>query len=397
MDLNKYEQVKWVWELVKNKAKIRTVIQGNFRARSKRKAITPKREFPHDSALGTYIVEKCGYLCEPWSHEGLNKGPTSDEYEEESYDASKLQEFMGKFSVITPVDDDETLGVVHSSHRTGIHTRHHQGPITLVRIPEECMIIFHAQLWHYGDRSHLGSCRMKSNIRAFSYMRVKGFVIPQDMDTDAANQVYDGWCKESCDDCRPVHETMLADNSRFDGNVWKTNKNREDIKSMFPGSYLMGDLATLGWVVIKAKILEVKNIEGWVSDMTKLVGSDANFRKWATIQDKDTAIQYPHFVDTSPSEGLYKSISGDRKQAWPRLNKRNLSTYRSISQWFKENLQVEGNYIKWNTTIEAKGSNFLSNDGAVQEQQIHIDYEKYYKAKEFGPHVTGLISEMVQV
>ena len=81
-------------------------------------------------------------------------------------------------------------------------------------------------------------------------MSVKGWKFP--LDEYTYRFTYKHWCQiSSCDKCKTVREAF-ADDSRFYKNVWRTSRIPEKLENLLPGSYVMGDLNTLGWVVLKA-------------------------------------------------------------------------------------------------------------------------------------------------
>ena len=115
----------------------------------------------------------------------------------------RLRVFGGNFSCIVPLEDDATLGIAHFSHRTQsyeFHT-HHNGIITRVVIPVGCMIIFHANLYHYGDKAEVGLSSVKSSLRAFFYLTHEHINIYLTYETWKASYIQEGWCDDECNEC----------------------------------------------------------------------------------------------------------------------------------------------------------------------------------------------------
>ena len=63
----------------------------------------------------------------------------------------------------------------------------HIGSSSRVVVPARCMVMFHANLYHYVVRSMLGISSIPFCHHAFAHMPVKGFVFPPQEFTNSAD------------------------------------------------------------------------------------------------------------------------------------------------------------------------------------------------------------------
>ena len=102
------------------------------------------------------------------------------------------------------------------------------------------MIIFHAYLFHHGDRSQLDGYELKKSIRFFAYLQDNNFVLPAAPETYHA--MADGWC-HGCKQCAEV-KANLKDHrcNGEEGMVWRCKYDRQKIIHMDSGMQVMGDI-----------------------------------------------------------------------------------------------------------------------------------------------------------
>ena len=121
------------------------------------------------------IINKFYYGEEPWEVGGnrvisVNKNHIQTKL---MFDQAGGTNFAGNFSILAPLGCFMQIGVAHSSHRawTGGTDKAHLGSVTLVRVPDQCMIIFHGHLFHYGDRAQFSECNFAYTLHMFAYLR----------------------------------------------------------------------------------------------------------------------------------------------------------------------------------------------------------------------------------
>lgn len=192
-----------------------------------------------DDSLGMHIVKTFGYGDVLWKN--------SDREE------SSGGEFEGNFSVITPAGKSIRLGIYHSSHCcwTGGDTCH-VGSVTLVEIPDQCLVIFHGILFHYGDRAQFDACQFIPSLRLFNYLRSESIHnLGHETTTCLAEPSL--WCDYSCEQCNLIHDKLKKKRCKGkDEMVWSCDLSPSEIFTMKPGAHVMGSLNSLGWAVVKS-------------------------------------------------------------------------------------------------------------------------------------------------
>ena len=69
-----------------------------------------------------------------------------------------------------------------------------------------------------------------------------------------------------------------------DDMVWNSDK---DVEMLEPGEYVMGDIHTLGWVIIKYYECVGSELKGYSKEVQNIVGKGTPFAKWNTIQNSE--------------------------------------------------------------------------------------------------------------
>ena len=104
----------------------------------------------------------------------------------------KNKKVWGRFSMIFPLQHGGcTIGVLHGSHRSTIPI--HLSQATRVFIPYGCFILFHARLYHYGDKTTMDCGSPHSSIRGFAY------VVEEDYPIQTYNET---WILQQRDVCQ---------------------------------------------------------------------------------------------------------------------------------------------------------------------------------------------------
>ena len=77
---------------------------------------------------------------------------------------------------------------------------------------------------------------------------------------------------------------MFNKHPNFNGIVWKYSRTESTIEGLNAGDYVMGDLSTLGWVIVKAFhfVSGEKHLE-FLSEFGRVIGSSP-MRNWVSIQ-----------------------------------------------------------------------------------------------------------------
>ena len=355
--------------------------------------IKQKKKISHDSSLGESIVKRFNYHDPPWYFEDT---ATCEYTGEEIHILPRLRSantqnqpstFAGNFSVINALGDPFQIGILHCSHRGPTVNQDvtkqlvHYGSSSLVQVPANCMIIFHANLYHYGARSQFNAYTFLNNVRTFTYMAAKGTVLPivEEIGTDAQST----WCKMECEECKNVMKDLKE--YRCDGNhVWKYNS-EDSVDKMYHGQYIMGDIETLGWVIVRGYNCEGEDLVGFVKDFQGLIGKTKPFDGWTVVQQGEHNIMHREFfIASGPYAELFKAgkRSGKRMMRAKKSMGKEMEKYKHMSKWFDESLKVASEYVRLNTILEATyafiDTNVLANEGAVSEQRLHTDYPRIW-------------------
>ena len=110
------------------------------------------------------------------------------------------------------------------------------------------MILFHELLSHCGESSQYNSSNgFRKDLREFSYVTdEKNF-----FDVKAVTHTPSNFCQK-CDKCEKVQE-MLVD-LRCNNNQECTWKTEEYLPNKSESEYVIGDINSLGWVVLKHQL-----------------------------------------------------------------------------------------------------------------------------------------------
>ena len=303
--------MQWNWSLLASGDTILAKLKNRFNDRVRMNKKSKKNKFCHDSDVGQYIIEQFGYNDVPWSFNKSNVGPA--DYDEDatvtrSDDVSvKIKNFTGNFSVIIALGEPCNLGIVHGSHR-GPEKREgglfHQGSTSLIQIPDRCMIICHGNMSHYGPRAQFNTYTFRKNIRSFAYMNVKGYKFETDEVTHSEDTM---WCELKCEKCKDVR-TTLEDEKCDNDMVWESDK---DVEMLDPGEFIMGDIHTLGWVIIKSYQYVGLELKGYYKELMNIVGTKTPFHKWNTIQHSEkNEMKSNHFIAHEPHSELFAGAKG---------------------------------------------------------------------------------------
>ena len=172
--------------------------------------------------------------------------------------------------------------------------------------------------------------------------------------------------------------------------VWKCTKSPEDIELLHPGEYVMGDINTLGWAVIKSYEFSGEELVKYVKEMNTTT-SQTKIIKCHSIQQTGNDMQYPHFIASGPYQELFDTAVNPRRLMKCQLNQsiHIFNKLPMLSALFDFLMVYAMKHVKFNTIIDAQyvctGKNLLANDGAIREQYIHTDYKVLYNVKPLTP------------
>ena len=335
--------------------------------------------------MGSTLIETFEYGDVPWKVFG-NKVLKPDESTHKTRGQATINgatAFAGNFSVLMPQGSSFRIGVAHGTHRFWTEEtdsediKCHLGGVTLVEVPENCMIIFHAFLFHYGDRAMYEHFKFQRNYRLFAYLKDSQVVLPTISQTHHAIMQF--WCDESCDVCGDIHKKLKDDFcSGSDDMVWRFPKNTYDLEDLDPGHVVMGDIPTLGWAVIKCfQYSDPKDITSYNNQMASL---DRQVKTWKPIQaKKDNDVQFPCFNKTGDMP-MFEKRGGKRRMmvSNPSESLDKIHQYPKIELLFSKNLFLCNIYLNRVTHCRCDyhffAHNILANDKDVCEQYIHTDY-----------------------
>ena len=354
----------------------------------------------HDRLIGQEIVNKFNYSDVPWKDEkGLMEvyipaGNVRTRGQKEF----EVNNFFGNFSIIQAQGDSFYLGIMNSSHRASITDVHHLGSACVVEITDNCLIIFHEHVFHFGDRNEFKNYNFQDKIRLFAFLSEVRYTFPVQLESFRTEPHY--WCQD-CDACKKIRS--MLEKERWDCpeyHRWVFPYTNHEIDNMVDGSHVMGNRDTLGWAVIKGHTLPEDQMVDYAKIMRDIQGI---FKSWLCIQglkskgveQKDKHLQFPNLVNRKLNEkhflaelkgpgsgkGGCHMMYGTEESLKDKLKE----DYPIIYNCFEENLEICSKYIRMNTTIRAfyvfNGHNIIVNRGAIREQSAHTDYRKFPKPK----------------
>ena len=249
-----------------------------------------------DRDLGKVVVQDFHYGRNVWTIKGNEVIIQDSEHTQtrNQYKISGSSSFQGNFSIISPLGSPIRIGIAHGSHRSWDKLVH-LGSVTLVEIPDECIIIFHAFLFHYGDRAQWCDYQFKTNLSSFAYLREKNYNPTQQLET--YHSLSDNWCKYNCLQCASVNTVLKIDRcQRKKEMVWMTKHNKAEIMALKPGDHVFGDIGFLGWAVIKSFVHRDVDKSAFLEEMHKL-NSDFvnNHTSWHNI-DSNENMQFEQLI-----------------------------------------------------------------------------------------------------
>ena len=123
--------------------------------------------------------------------------------------------------------------------------------------------------------------------------------------------------------------------------VWNSDK---DVEILEPGEYVMGDIHTLGWVIIKSYECIGSELKGYSKEVQNIVGKGTPFAKWNTIQNSDkNEMKSNHFIALEPHSNLFDSRQGKRMMKITKNDKVDKNPFQKekhVLKWFDTNLEV---------------------------------------------------------
>ena len=146
------------------------------------------------------------------------------------------------------------LGVLNGSHLSPKEI--HLGTATKVHIPYGCVIIFHACLYHYGDKSQIEAGSYSKAPRAFSYIVEHNYPTPEESLKTWKLTPYRTCDLKNCKKCEDL-KTFIS-NLVDTRQVWYPSRSTHSIST---SEALYGNLDEFGWVVIKGSVLEDLTLE----------------------------------------------------------------------------------------------------------------------------------------
>ena len=160
--------------------------------------------------------------------------------------------------------------------------------------------------------------------------------------------------------------------------VWTCPKTRLQVEHMPPMTVVMGDISTLGWVIVKCACIENEDLPGLMIDMGKL--QTQVYKGWQVIQSSNQKLL--QFSQLHKHNDLYTSPASrrmrfadyrgfdDMKGLYPSLKKLMDRNEDVCSEFMSNNTPFESNF-------EFRGHNILGNLQGVKEQVMHTDYSYY--------------------
>ena len=178
-----------------------------------------------------------------------------------------------------------------------------------MEIPDKCIIIFHAFLYHYGDKAQWYDHKFQANLRTFTYLREKEYLPNSHLETYQGS--LSDWCNNKCDPCKSFHEILKYQRcNNQDEMVWTTKMSTSQINLLPPGGFIMGDIDYLGWAVIKSFIHPISKLVLFSNEINHLQDEfENNKRYWNNITGHKK-LQFKDLCTKDENETYFKKYKG---------------------------------------------------------------------------------------
>ena len=349
-----WSKVRWSFTSTSDSLTIRKQVRKRLMDRILvMKKYTPKKDGVfHDCTVGKHLVDTLQYHKVPWDYEERSTAlvPDNDDINtRHGVVSDSLAKFGGNFSCIYALGEPVNLGILHASHRgpSKKDGHMHLGFTSLVQIPDKCMIIFHSNLYHYGARSMFKTYHFLENFRLFFYMCAKGTNFELNEETFT---VWEMWCEKDCDLCKEIG-TFLEKRLCDENMVWKP---KVDVDKLNPGEYIMGDINSLGWVMIKGFEVLGKDLVKLAQDFAYIRGvkKPLDSNSWTIIQGSGptSKMQFPCLIATEPHAELFKHKQGSRMMFVKKTeNPKAMDDYTIVLKLHHHNLDLAADFVSKKT------------------------------------------------
>ena len=298
--------------------------------------------------------------------------------------SSRNSGFGGRFSWISSLGSEFNVGVINCSHTQvgDDNGSYHVGGISRVKVPNGCFILFHSGLYHYGDRCRIVGGQYIHDMRAFSYLVESEYVMPSTTETfPLSDKIV---CDEKdCAECFRM-KCILKEVTDDFGVVVPLP---ETMMYMHPGKMLSGNLALLGWAVVKGltpnkenqllmeeELVNMNNVVTW-SDIGNQNIGDTNGTMNKTMKVKSLCDP-----TISQMRKRHKKVKCSRQMLYAKgvPEKKFREKYPCLHTFFDNSLLLAKLFLHRDIGMfkqyKFSGKNILRNIGYVNEQYIHTDY-----------------------
>lgn len=391
---------KWEWKVYYKDA---NVITEKIRKRLL-DLLNPKKFLMHrqnmqEVDIGVQLMEGYELKKAPWEDalpQQIQEGVRSTR-------AKANPSWGGRFSIIIPLENDVTIGMLHCSH-INFNSPLHLGGVSRIGIPLGCFILFNFQMYHYGDVTGILGCQPLQSVRAFAYLVEQDYPDPGRIETFKAGEFCDG---DQCPECKRMREVLapVVDEE----NIWHPDP--QLLQSAKIGHSVLGNVHSLGWVVVKGSNPH-NDFKKWdiSRDLSTLVWNDkTNWHKIGNLytssskqqkKPKENDMVVNGIVITKKNlntrEMVHKSLQNDpynlmaMREIPGTTSCREMKYVRGVDWDFEEKCPILSAMLRCNRVLanvflrkftgvqmnyQFFGLNFLRNKNFVLQQYLHRDYE----------------------
>ena len=277
-----------------------------------------------------------------------------------------------RFSILFPVKfAGFNIGILHGSHM--IKTTFHLGAVTKVHVPYGSVLLFHSDLYHFGDCTLIDGGKCTTSARGFSYVVEEGF--PDEGEAKTFHLQDKETCSDlKCNKCEQLSNTLMKYSGQNDG-IWRpylaTNNNTG------VGTVINGDMKSLGWAILHVGIPDptfnnkLQDELGVVFNKMweDIIQTTHSMRRMKT---KHLESKKPEFLSPDYEVHGKRMLYGKPYMTFEQdsvLELLFLRNFKVVQDYIKDDVYKGENYTMHNP-------NLIRNVKWVYEQHIHTDYER---------------------
>ena len=194
------------------------------------------------------------------------------------------------------------IGVMHGSHMSPLPI--HSGSMSKVHVPFGSVLLFHNDLYHFGDHTLMDGGKCTTSLRAFCYVFDGGYKAPVEKKTYHLGP--NDLCEDkTCSSCQDISGILMQCDGEGHG-AWRPIFHPCFLRDA--GIILHGSMNELVWVILQGAIPNNEALNFLQQELFEVTGE-----KWVDLQSKifERKMKFDAFRTEPPT--WIESINGTRK------------------------------------------------------------------------------------